>query len=40
MVTNTEHNTEHTYEHGDKCVNMEEEGNAFECLDTHTQELE
>jgi len=40
MVTNTKHDTKHTYEYGDKCVNMEEEGNAYECLDTHTQELE
>jgi len=28
----TEHNTKHTYEYGDKCVNMEEEGNVFECF--------
>jgi len=40
MVTNTKHDTKHTYEYGDKCVNMEEEGNTYEYLDTHTQELE
>jgi len=38
MVINTEHNTEHTYdEYGNKCVNMEEEGNAYECLDKYTE---
>ena len=38
MVTNTEHNTEHTYdEYGNKCVNMEGEGNAYECLDKYTE---
>jgi len=32
--------TNSTYEMARMCTNMEEEGNAYKCLHTHTQELE
>ena len=39
VIVNIEQNRKHTYEYGDKCVcmNIEEEGNAYTSLDTHTQ---
>jgi len=40
MGISVEHNTNNTYENGDKCVPIWKSRNAYVCLDTHTQGLE